>query len=1080
MENAIAKVLFSTRLTAVLFIVFAIAMGLGTFVESWYSTETARAWIYNAWWFEAIMIFFVVNFLGNIFRYQLHKKEKWSILTIHLSFILILVGAFVTRYISYEGVMPIREGEASDYMLTEKTYATFFIDGDIDGKAMRKTLQEDVLLTPETSNNFKYDSDFNGVPFTIEMVDFIDGAEETLVEAETGKNYLKIVESSGGTRHDHFLEEGQVTSIHNILFALNNPTKGAINIDTTGEEYTIDSPFEGEFLRMRDQLKGNLVKDSIQPLQLRSLYTTAGMQFVIPNLLIKGVYDVVDVPENENKPDAIVVDITSGNEKKQLKVLGGKGFNQPPKQTMVNGLEFYATYGSLRKQLPFSLKLNDFIAEKYPGTEQSYSSFMSKVTVQDTESYDYDIYMNHVLDHGGYRFFQAQFDPDEKGTILSVSHDFWGTWITYIGYFLLYIGLLWVLFDRKARVADLNRMLAKIKEKKAALTLLFLFGLSFTVSAQEHGPNDGHDHSQEQEVRVENGNVVQEEKPADITAHNHFAKPDTKLTTEQLDSIIIANAVSKEHAAKFGKLVIQDLGGRMKPANTYSSEFLRKLSKKDEYKGLDANQVLISMVENPAIWYNIPLIKMKWENDSIRKIIGVESMENATFLDFFNEKGEYKLSPYLQDAYRAAVPNSFQKGFKDADQKLSLISSALDGEVLKLFPVPNSPNNKWVSYPELKEYSFKDKDSLIAYKVLPSYFFTLRDARKNNNYEESDQLLSIVKEYQKMRGAEVIPSEEKIEAEYLYNKYNIFQKLYRYYAVFGVLMFIFLIVYIFKESKGIKITYNVFKVGIVLLFVAHTAGLIARWYISGHAPWSDAYESILYVAWATMGIGLIFMRKSDMTVAASGFVTALLLWVAHQSWTDPAIANLQPVLDSYWLMIHVAVIVASYGPFTVGFILGTVSLLLMLLTNTKNKKKMDLNIKELTIINELALTVGLVMLTIGNFLGGQWANESWGRYWGWDPKETWALISIMIYAFVIHMRLVPGLRGRWLFNLMGIAAFGSIMMTYFGVNFYLSGLHSYASGEKIVTPSFVYYAVAGVAILGTASYFPYKKYYKKK
>ena len=161
-------------------------------------------------------------------------------------------------------------------------------------------------------------------------------------------------------------------------------------------------------------------------------------------------------------------------------------------------------------------------------------------------------------------------------------------------------------------------------------------------------------------------------------------------------------------------------------------------------------------------------------------------------------------------------------------------------------------------------------------------------------------------------------------------------------------------------------------------------------------------------------------------------------------------------------------------------ILGVVSLLLMIMTTEKNKRRIELSIREITIVTEMALTVGLVMLTIGNFLGGQWANESWGRYWGWDPKETWALISIMIYAFVIHMRLVPGLRGRWTFNFMAVVAYASIMMTYFGVNFYLTGLHSYASGDKVITPTFVYYSVAVVAILGGVSYWRYSIHYKKK
>ena len=228
-----------------------------------------------------------------------------------------------------------------------------------------------------------------------------------------------------------------------------------------------------------------------------------------------------------------------------------------------------------------------------------------------------------------------------------------------------------------------------------------------------------------------------------------------------------------------------------------------------------------------------------------------------------------------------------------------------------------------------------------------------------------------------------------------------------------------------------------------------------------------------------MFFGLAFGRKSTLTIASTAFVAGFILWGASMNWMNPEIANLQPVLDSYWLMIHVAVIVASYGPFTLGMVLGLVSLLLILLTTKKNKLKMDLNIKEITIITEMALTVGLVMLTIGNFLGGQWANESWGRYWGWDPKETWALISIMVYAFVIHMRLVPGLRGRWFFNLMAVLAYGSIMMTYFGVNFWLSGLHSYASGDNVLNLNKALIIFGSVLIFALAAYPKYSKFYKK-
>src|SRR5690554_7184146 len=332
--------------------------------------------------------------------------------------------------------------------------------------------------------------------------------------------------------------------------------------------------------------------------------------------------------------------------------------------------------------------------------------------------------------------------------------------------------------------------------------------------------------------------------------------------------------------------------------------------------------------------------------------------------------------------------------------------------------------------------------------VFPLYFHTLQEAKRSGGYNQADELLESISAYQHKFGSEVMPSDKKIQSEITYNKYDIFKKLFSWYMYASLLMFFFAIVHIFYNNKSINLSLKISQYLIGFLFVLHTTGLALRWYISGHAPWSDAYESMIYVAWATMLFGLIFGRKSGLTTASTAFVTSMILMIAHWSWMDPAIANLQPVLDSYWLMIHVSVIVGSYGPFTLGMMLGVVCLFLMIFTNKENKKKMLLNIQELTIINEMALTVGLVLLTIGNFLGGMWVNESWGRYWGWDPKETWALISIMVYAFVIHMRLVPGLRGRFAFNLASILAFSSIMMTYFGVNFYLAGLHSYASGDR--------------------------------
>ena len=1041
---------------AVLFVVFAVALGLGTFIENWYSTETAKVWIYNALWFEVIMAFFVLYFAGNIKRYQLYKREKWSTLLLHLSFIFILVGAFVTRYISYEGMMPIREGATENSILSEKTYLIAYIDGEIDGKPLRRVVEEHVLLAPGASNKFDFNTDYNGQPVKLEILDFIHGAEEGLVEDPEGNNFLKLVEAGEGDRHDHFLQEGEISSIHNVLFTFNKPTEGAINIEYENGEYMLSSPFEGTYMTMATGEQGEVMKDSLQPLHLRSLYSMAGMQFVLPDPVVKGRYDIVPAEEKTaGLQDAAVVRVTTNGESETLKLMGGQYVVTDPKKIELGGLEIYLRYGSKDIELPFAIQLDDFIANKYPGTESSYSSFESEVTVIDGETtFPYHIYMNHVLDHKGYRFFQSGFDPDEKGTHLSVNHDWWGTWITYIGYTLLYICLVWILFDRGSRFGELRRMLTKVKKKKRKLaTVVIAMFLSVTGFAQE------------------------QEQVQDEHAHSNSS---ILIPKTRIDSILLANVVTPEHAAEFGKLVIQDAGGRMKPVNTYASELLRKLSKSDNYEGLTPDQVIISITENPTLWYNVPIINVKRGNDSIRHVAGVSEDEKFLPLtSFFEADGSYKLSKYLEDAYQAAIPNQFQKDFIETDRRVNLLYNALQGNLLRIFPIPGHENNKWVSFPEAKESGFKGMDSLYTQQILPIYMGAIREAKQSGDYSQANELLESIKGFQRKFGAEVVPSENKIQAEILYNKYDIFRNLFWMYMLAGVIMLVFVIVQIFKDNKPLRVLIGVSKIAILIMFLLHTAGLIARWYISGHAPWSDAYESMIYVGWATMFFGLFFGRKSDLTLASTAFVTSMILMIAHWNWMDPSIANLQPVLDSYWLMIHVSIIVGSYGPFTLGMILGAVALILMILTNERNKKKMDLNIKEITIITEMALTIGLVMLTIGNFLGGQWANESWGRYWGWDPKETWALVSIMVYAFVIHMRIVPGLRSRWLFNFMAVISFASIMMTYFGVNFYLSGLHSYASGDKVITPSFVYYSVAVVALLGVLSNWRFKVHYKK-
>ena len=1052
--DTLKKILFSNRLTGVLFIAFAVAMAIGTFMDAGQETSPTpltRNLIYNAWWFEAIMLLFVINFIGNIFKYNLLNKRKWPVLVLHLSWVFILLGAFVTRYISYEGVMSIREGATESSFLSEKTYLTVYIDGDyeLDGQLMRKVEEKKVDFSPRMENNFSLNTEYGGSPISIKLNEFINGAEEDVVFDENGDYYLKIVESAGGMPHNHFLKDGSTENIHGTLYTLNNFIEGAVNI-SFDENYDlfINSPYDGEYIVMASMTQGLLEKNITEPLNLRARYIINNQQLVFPKPVIKGVFDIVKKSELlKSDQDGLELLVSTPEESKLVRVIGGKGTNNAFKTFTVGNQDFTIRYGSKVYDLPFSIKLNDFIAEKYPGTDKSYSSFASEVTVLDKETFDYRIYMNNILNYQGYRFFQASFDPDEQGTILSVNHDFWGTLLTYIGYILLYIGLIVILFARFTRFDSLKKQLEVARNKKTKLLTSFLILFTISVNGQGFG--------------------VHSSSSSDI---------------EKIDSILSKNIASKEQADKFGRLVIQDLGGRMMPINTYSSELLRKLSKKDHYNDFDANQVYLSMQESPLLWYSVPLIFLKSKKaDSIRSIIGVpKDLKHASLVDFFTERGEYKLGPYLEEAYRAAVPNAFQKEFRETDQRVNLLYNAIQGTTLKIFPIPNDENNEWIS-PSENRFDVVLTDSLYSNFIntgFKTYLYFLNEGKKSGEYSGADDILLAITNTQNRYGSEVMLTKNKVDAEILYNKYDIFKALFSWYLYASTILFIALIIQIFNRNRLINGLISISKFSIYLLFFIHAIGLIARWYISGHAPWSDGYESMIYVAWATMLFGIYFGKKSELTLASTTFVTSMILMIAHWSWMDPAIANLVPVLDSYWLMIHVAVIVGSYGPFTISMILGIVCLLLMILANKKNKELLNINVNELVLINEMSMTIGLVMLTIGNFLGGMWANESWGRYWGWDPKETWALISIMVYAFVIHMRLIPGLKSNFAFTVASILSFGSIIMTYFGVNFYLAGLHSYAKDDQEISVVFISITLAIIFILSLLAYPKYKKYLK--
>ncbi len=1039
--NKIIRFLFSSKLSVVLLLVFALAMAVATFIENDFGTQTARTLIYNALWFEIVMLLLAINFLGNIFKYRLYRKEKYPVFLFHLAFIVILIGAAITRYLAYEGVMRIREGQSSNIIISDRNYIQLHAS---DGKENIE-IKDEKYFSPLQSNLFELRTSLSDKNISVKYKDFIADAVLELQDNQGGDPILHLVVSTGDGKENLFLKKNENAAIgaHQHVVAFDKPTSHAANISESDGELTIQSEHPIETFSMDTQVAGRLSADTIHPLKMRTLYRMGDFSFVPKAFHKSGKLtwkSGAEKPKDnkDTKDDILVAEVTVGNQTEDIEVLYRHGFLPISNTKTINDVSITLAYGAIPITAPFKVQLNDFQLERYPGST-SPSSYASEVTVIDQqEEMPFRIYMNHVLDYKGYRFFQASYDTDEKGTVLAVNHDRPGTIISYLGYLLMGLGMLWTLFGRGSRFSIIQRKLKKLKVSQQTI-VIFLIMLGATPVLAD--------------------NV---EKP--------------------LDSIIENQIIDQTHAALFGRLLVQDLDGRIKPINSLASEFLRKVSRKNYYKSnsyrLDANQVFLAIHADPATWSKIPLIKIdKRKGGELFQDIRTNSSGLASFNEFIKSDGNYILEKAVKEANakKPAERSEFDKEIITVDERFNILYNVLAGNYLKIFPLKGDTTKTWYSFNH-DFTNFSDEDAHFARGIVPLYFMDIASAKKTGAYTEAENRLAYIKKYQKVLAQDIIPSPEKIEAELWYNQLNLYFWLFQVYFVFGLLLLTTVIIKIFVAKKWINHTFNGLVILTLIAFILHTGNLILRWYVADHAPWSNGYEMITFVAWSLMLFGIVFYKKSDFALPLATLFAGTLLFVSYLDWLNPEITNLMPVLKSYWLKIHVATIISSYAPLALSALLGLMALLLMIFRTENNKAIINIKIKELSYINELSMTIGVFILAIGTFLGGIWANESWGRYWAWDPKETWALISIIIYAAVLHFHFIPKMNNRYVLNVSSVVAFFSIIMTSFGVNYYLTGLHSYATGDPVPIPKFIYIVVAIIFVIFVLAY---RKFYTK-
>ncbi len=597
----------------------------------------------------------------------------------------------------------------------------------------------------------------------------------------------------------------------------------------------------------------------------------------------------------------------------------------------------YLTEDLQQHPLPFSIRLDRFEVHYHEGTD-AHSDYVSHLTM---DHQPYVVSMNQIASHQGIRLYQSSYDSDLQGSILALNSDPWGIPVTYCGYALLFVSLLWILIDPRGTYRQLLR-------RAAAVAVAALF----TIPASA-GPR----------------------------------------------------VLPEETAARFGRLFVV-YNDRVSPMQTYALDFTKKLYGKRSYEGYTAEQVFTGFIFFYDDWTREPLIKIKDSEMKHR----LNLPDYASHSTFFTRNG-YTLGPYLQ-----------HKDVAKIDEKVILIMELHQGRPLKIFPYQDSLRLTWYS-----PTSTLPADMDAEHQKYMREVFTLLNGEVHaGRYEVVNQYLDKLLLYQQTFGRQSLPVSYRVEAELIYNKVAFATVLFMVCLTLGFLLF------------GVSIwrpqwLRSWLPLALLLCaFLVLTFCLALRWIITGVIPMSNGYETMLFLAWSVQLLAMLMSRRFPIMLTFGFLLSGFFLLVSHISQMDPQMTHLMPVLNSPLLTVHVSVIMMSFALLSLTFICGVTALLF--------RKKSD----ELQLLSQLMLYPALTFLGFGIFIGAIWANVSWGTYWSWDPKEVWALITLIIYALPLHNKSLPMFSKPLFFHGYCIIAFLSVLITYFGVNFILGGMHSYA------------------------------------
>ncbi len=635
-------------------------------------------------------------------------------------------------------------------------------------------------------------------------------------------------------------------------------------------------------------------------------------------------------------------------------------------------------------QLPFSITLNQFEIIYYKGTLAP-MDFISHISVADKNCHRQiqgKVSMNHIFSYQHYRFYQSGYSEDNEGSVFSVSHDPYGIGITYAGYTLLLLSTVFFFFSPQSRFRQLLKS-PLLHRSLTVILLLFAFSLN-----------------------------------------SNFLKANSTSP----------KVLPREVAEHFGDLYIL-YNNRICPLQTFARDFTVKLYGSSSYKGLTPEEVLTGWLFYYDSWKNEPIIRIK--SNEARKLLEIEG-NYARLKDYISTINEYKLEK-MMNHIRSGEQVTDKRGIEEADEKFNIINLVCTGAMMKIFPCRNIAGKtlEWYSQSDQLPQDM-DNDKWVFIRKSMSYVNEMIVMKK---YNDACLLLEKIKKYQQKECDGLLPADNKFKAEKIYNQFDYSKSVAMACICIGLICFIYYCHCMASQKRTSRKAIIILNILLWIVFTYLSAAICLRGYVSNHLPLSNGFETMQFMAWCTLLLTFLLQRKFAMLLPFGFLLCGLTLMVSMLGESNPQITQLMPVLQSPLLSIHVVVIMIAYSLLAFIMLNGVTAVILH-----QSQKECKEQIERLQIISQIILYPAIFLLAIGIFIGAVWANVSWGRYWGWDPKEVWALITMLVYALALHPRSLPWFHRTMFFHVFCITAFITVLITYFGVNFLLGGMHSYANG----------------------------------